>query len=343
MVNVFEHMEASLLSQEAVIFSSVVVSSGATPRAEGAHMVVNAGGLLAGTIGGGAVEYRAIEKAKQLLAEKASDFHHYVLNKKDIEELGMICGGNVTVRFLYLPADNRQVLEAVSNALRALTEKRHVSLISGLRGEELIFAVYADGELTGALADLDPEAIKAKLVTTKYRRMEIAEGVEAELLNRAGRAVIFGGGHVGQALASVLVPLDFEVWVLDDREAFVSPDRFPRGVKSELVDLLEIEKTFKIADDDFVAIMTRGHRFDQEVQAQILKTNAPYIGVIGSRHKAKTVFQNLKNDYGFSDEDLARIKTPIGLDIEAETPEEIAISIAAELIQVRAAWERRSS
>ncbi|HHT45333.1 MAG TPA: XdhC family protein [Fastidiosipila sp.] len=343
LLDVFIALQKTLHSGKPVIFSSVAVSSGATPRAEGAHMAVADTGLLAGTIGGGAVEFRSIEKSKALLAEKVSGMHHYVLNKRDVEELGMICGGDVTVRFLYLSPEDEAILRAVDQAVQSLQDKQSVYLISGLRGEETVFAVYANGHIDGALADLSTESIISELADEKIRRVDLADGVVAELLNRAGRVVIFGGGHVGQALAAALVPLDFNVIVLDDREAFIDPLRFPPQVRTELVDLEDIKKTFEVGGDDFVCVMTRGHRFDQEVQAQVLKTDAPYIGVIGSRHKARTVFQNLKNDYGFSDQDLARIKTPIGLDIGAETPEEIAVSIAAELITFRVEWEKASS
>ena len=336
MKRVLTALKETLSAGQPVALVSVSNASGATPRAAGAHMAVGRSGLLAGTIGGGAVEHRALMRARDQLDSGRSADHEYVLNRSDVEDLGMICGGDVTVRFYVL--DGEHHLAAVEAALLALDAHIPVLLIHGLDGEQAILLAWSDGTLTGDPLSFDREQLIRALKTVSGRRFEPLPGLFAEPIARAGRAVIFGGGHVGRALAQVLHAVDFPVVVLDDREAFLLPGDYPEGVLLKLADFTDID--FPIAASDYVCIMTRGHKFDQIVQAQLLKTEAAYIGVIGSAHKSRTVAQNLKEEYGFTDEDLSRITTPIGLSIMAETPEEIAVSIAAQLIEVRARREQ---
>ncbi|NLO96640.1 MAG: XdhC/CoxF family protein, partial [Peptococcaceae bacterium] len=156
-----------------------------------------------------------------------------------------------------------------------------------------------------------------------------------ELLVRAGRVYICGGGHVAQELVPVLARVNFRCVVLDDRPDFVRPELFPGVEETHLVDFARLNEYVTITEDDYVCFMTRGHANDRLAQAQALKTPACYIGVIGSAKKMAGVFAALRKE-GFTDEDFKRITTPIGLDISAETPAEIAVSIAAQLIKKRA-------
>ena len=123
---------------------------------------------------------------------------------------------------------------------------------------------------------------------------------------------------------------------LDDRPEFAKPELFPTAEEVLLIDFEHISDYVNLSDEDYACVMTRGHAFDAVVQAQMLKTPACYIGVIGSAHKKAGVFQRLREEYGFTDADFQRITSPIGLSIKAETPAEIAISIAGQLIELRA-------
>jgi xanthine dehydrogenase accessory factor len=318
------------------MFVSVTASSGATPREAGARMVVGQSGRLAGTIGGGAVELRSEQFAREQLLEKTSASRDFVLTRSDVEDLGMICGGDVTVHFLYLAGGHTPYIDAIETALSRLERLHEITLVVG-QAEGSVFAVFTGDETEGELCGLDASLISAAIAAmgANQQMIEIAGiSLYAEKLGNEGRIVIFGGGHVGQAVATLSSFLKYPVVVLDDRREFLQKDRYPADVDLSDVDFDDISKSIAIRSNDFVCIMTRGHRYDQIVEAQILKTDARYIGVIGSRVKAKTVAENLRAE-GFTDEDLARITTPIGLSIGAETPEEIAISILAEIIEVR--------
>ena len=273
MQTLFQQMNQRLAKGESLVLVSVEASSGSTPRGEGAMMLVSAQGRIAGTIGGGAVEYRSEQLAREALAAGRSRVERFQLRPNEVQDLGMICGGDVEVSFRYL-------------------------------------------------AGCDEAAIA-------WAREEEAR------LTPSGRVYIFGGGHVAQALVPALAAVDFRCVVLEDREDFCRPELFPGVEETRLIQNGDPAAYAGITAEDYVAVMTRGHKDDLTVQAQALKTPAKYIGVIGSRKKTAAVFAKLR-DMGYTDADLQRITTPIGLSIKAETPAEIAVSIAAQLIQLRA-------
>ena len=152
----------------------------------------------------------------------------------------------------------------------------------------------------------------------------------------SGRVYIFGGGHVAQALEPELSRIGFRCVVMDDRPDFARRELFPTAEEIKLIDFNRISDSVSITGDDYVCVMTRGHAYDTVVQSQVLPLRPYYVGVIGSRAKAAGVRRQLIENYGVSEADCGLVTTPIGLDIGAETPAEIAVSIAAQLIAVRA-------
>ena len=146
---------------------------------------------------------------------------------------------------------------------------------------------------------------------------------------------IFGGGHVAQALVPVLASVDFRCVVIEDREEFCKKSLFPKAEKVLLLGEEEWKNALEVSENDYVCIMTRGHQNDLACQAFAIRTQANYIGVIGSRRKVAAVNAKLCA-MGFDDDQIARIITPIGLEIGAVTPAEIAVSIAAQMIAHRA-------
>ena len=170
------------------------------------------------------------------------------------------------------------------------------------------------------------------------RRPMLQEGEPrryVEPLCPAGGVTIFGAGHVGAALARLLHWMGQRVTVFDDRPHALTRENFPTAQQLILGDFAHID--LHITADDYVVIMTSGHQGDYAILAQVLRTPATYIGCIGSRRKAETTKNRLKEN-GFTEADIQRIHSPIGLPIGGETPAEIAISVAAEMIAHR--WQR---
>ena len=297
-----------------VMLVSVVRSTGSTPRAAGALMLAGPDGLLCGTVGGGLLEHRCLEIA----AAQPTVPHRetFVLDNRQAGSLGMVCGG--TSEMLFTPLDDPAPLEAALDALHA-----HVPAWLCL-------------PLNGAVPLVSQnDTLPARPAVATLQGQEVL----AVRLADAGRIFVLGGGHVSLELAALLHRLDFRHIVIDDRPAFCSPDRFPYAEHTlvapfpALGDVLT-DSLSPTAADAF-CIMTRGHEGDTDAVRFALGTPASYIGVMGSRRKREAMFARLAED-GFTDA-RRRIVTPIGLDIGAQTPAEIAVSVAAQLITWRAA------
>ena len=326
-------MQTHLEAGEALVLVTVTASSGATPRGAGARMLVGKKGRICGTIGGGAVEYRSEQIALDVLEKKVSGQQDFSLTREDVQNLGMICGGDVNVFFHYIPDGDAATLELVREARRLFETGEALWLISDIgSGGDLSLYTQKGGVFGKAV----PDWVLSQLPRQPKLLKQGAESFCVEQINGSGRVYIFGCGHVSQELEPVLSHVGFRCVVLDDRPEFARRELFPTAEEVKLVDFRRVGDSVTIGEEDYVCVMTRGHAFDTVIQAQVLKCRPCYVGVIGSRKKAAGVRQTLKTDYGLSDEELDRVTTPIGIDIDAETPAEIAISIAGQLIQVRA-------
>ena len=300
----FEKLREHLAAGKDAVLVTIVASSGSTPRGAGARMLVTEAGRVYGTIGGGAVEYRSEQVAAQVLRTRSSRTARFLLRRNQVEDLGMICGGDVTVYFHFIPGGDPAVLEVAQRAADFFAAGEQSWLITDITpGGSGALTLY--GAKSGVAGTGVPRAVLARLGS---RRVQVAA---------AGRR-------------------DYAARVIEDREAFCRPGLFPGVEKTRLVPMDRLADGVKIGPDDFICIMTRGHKNDTDCEAFALRTPACYIGVIGSRRKTAGVNAILR-ERGFTEDDLARIKTPIGLDIQAETPAEIAVSIAAALSQTRAA------
>ncbi len=326
MRTMMKQMKERLQRQEELVLVTVTASSGATPRGAGARMLIGKEGRICGTIGGGAVEYRSEQIAREVLARKSSLGHDFSLTRGDVENLGMICGGDCHVFFRYIAPADPQIM-----ALSEEAERRYA--------REEAFWLVCDMAPGGTMHLTDQ---KDPAMAPYLRRRPGCVSVDGktlyiEQINSCGRVYIFGGGHVAQELVPVLSHVGFRCVVLDDREEFAKPELFPGAEQVILGDFRNIADFVSIDGDDYVCVMTRGHACDTAVQAQVLKLRPYYCGVIGSRKKAAAVRSVLKEEHGLLEEELNLVTTPIGLDIGAQTPAEIAVSIAAQMIQCRAA------
>lgn len=335
MKNLFSSMLLALSRGEGVVLCSILSASGSAPRGAGAKMAVFADGHTEGTIGGGAVEHCAEEAARDVLHEKTSFVRGYCLAPNEKADLGMVCGGNVRVYFQYFdPQDEagRAMLQGI------------LALLNGNQNSWLIYRM--DGGCISSMGVFDEanglrftdcicvEALRPLLLSNAV--MQPGEpSFFVEPLTRAGYAYIFGGGHVGAALVPVLASAGFRVTVYDNRPDFATPEHYPQAERVIFGDYLDISPQVTLTADDYVCIMTPGHQADRELLLQVLRSEATYIGCIGSRHKIAATNAYLLA-HGIPADALCRIHAPIGLDILAETPAEIAISIAAELILHRA-------
>ena len=309
---------------------SVITSSGSTPRGAGAMMAVFPDGAIQGTIGGGNVEYAAQKLAGELLAAGGDARREFRFIPGDAADLGMVCGGDVTLQFHFFSPQDQQGIAVLRDLIQASAGNETTWLIWRLEGERIAAIATADRHGIRHLAGGPPDL--SALLKQKAVFQDSWFAVPVVL---AGRTYIFGGGHVSRALVPVLASVGFRPVVYDDRPEFADSTLFPQAEAVLCGPFTDIGAHVTVTEEDDVVVMTRGHQADYEVLTQVLRSGARYLGCIGSSRKLALCRDRLLHS-GFTEEEYARLHAPIGLDIGAETPEEIAVSVAAEMIAVRA-------
>ena len=323
----FEELSNVLAKGEEAVLVTIIASSGSTPRGTGSRMLVRQDGSIKGTVGGGAVEYQAILTAREAMEHKASYTKGFTLNRNQVADIGMVCGGNVVVYFQYIRPDDGDFAVLCTKVREALGRDEDSWLLLDI-SDETCWQMGLYSKSTGLLGmDMPGQALQEPIFTSRTLQQEVGgRKYYIEPLVQAGTVYIFGGGHVAQELVPVLSHVGFRCVVMDDREAAATIVGNLEGIGSYI----------DIRPCDYVCVMTRGHQFDYYVQRQALTMKPGYIGIMGSRNKIRVVTDKLLAD-GFTREEIEACHMPIGTDIRAETPAEIAISIAGELICERAA------
>jgi xanthine dehydrogenase accessory factor len=210
--------------------------------------------------------------------------------------------------------------------------------------------VQFDGQIHGTIGGSSVEALvikEAQDVIQSGRPQIVTHTLSDEAHHDTGmdffidplplpeRVYIFGGGHVGFHVASLAKKVGFDYIVIDDRAEFASAERFPEAFRLIVADPGAVAEDLAVGDHDYLVIVTRAHMDDYQVLRGVIRKPARYIGMIGSAAKRKQLFHQLRTTDGIPEDLLRTIHSPIGIDIGSETPEEIAVSIVAELIQVR--------
>ena len=333
MQKLFEALAAELKAGRPAMLCTVIESHGSAPRGAGAKMALFQDGRSLGTIGGGIMEHLAEVKGREGLSEGHSLVQAFSLSANDAASIGMICGGSVQLFFQYCAPDMAPLFTAIA---KALAGDGDAWLVLQGNAEGWRAGLYA-ADQAPLFGDAFPPALLQGRLGGQPALFE-QEGepfLFIEPLNRSGFVYVFGGGHVSQELVPVLAHLDFRPVVFEDRPQFARVELFPGVVRTILGNFAAFGEHVQPRRQDYIVIMTRGHAADHEVLAQALRSQAQYVGLIGSRTKFAATCEKLRAA-GFGEEDIARIHNPIGLPILAETPAEIAISIAAELIEHRA-------
>ena len=314
MRSVFAGLLAAMERGRDTVLATIVRAAGSTPRGFGAQMLVDADGLLCGTIGGGSVEGESIVFARSLLPQKHSAVRDYRLRTDIADSIGMVCGGDVTVHFQYVAARDGDWHALALDILRRIDSRIPATLVLSPNGD------------TPCLLSAEEQ---------------IPESGYALQLPVGERAVIFGAGHCSVALSPILQTVGFRVTVLDDRPELADPSRFPGADAVICGSYDKLSDYLTVSADDYLVVMTSGHTHDFTVENQLLRGKFAYLGVIGSRGKTAAVNEMLRSA-GIPETALTAVHTPIGTPIKAVTPEEIAVSIAGEMIRVRAERRERS-
>ena len=331
------------------VIAVIIEKQGSAPRESGTKCLVLEDGSLIGTIGGGRLEYEIIQKAEAVFETGEALVLSFDLVGGDVAESDMICGGRTTVLMAPLLPEDAQtravvgtVCDLSSKGGRAVYgmlapegegERRFDFTMTLFKEDGTIFGNRPEGDLAESV--FGPEGILKK--ETAPRLVRFAPGGQRYYLERIARRpmlYIFGAGHVSKALHALASMVGYRVHVIDDRAEFADESRFPEADVITVSPFSEAFDRLTLTENDYVVIVTRGHLYDHEVLGRTLEYEPAYIGMIGSRSKREKIYNALERE-GIAKERLERIHSPIGLDIGAKTPEEIAVSIVAELIQVR--------
>jgi len=294
-VALFRSLSARVQQQRSAAVCTVVGAAGSTPQAAGATMVVHDDMSTEGTLGGGCVEAEVRKRAFELLQRGHSELLTFHLDHDYGWDDGLICGGTMKVAVQTLR--HAHEVQPFADAADALAARR------------------------GAMVPLR--------VAHALQRQEYHLHIEAP-----ARLIIAGAGHVGASLARMAVGLDFETRVIDDRADLMGADRLPPPIIAVVGDIEKSLQAETIDADTFVVIVTRGHQHDEQALRAVIDRPAKYLGMIGSRRKVKLIFDDLAA-LGVDRARLDKVNAPIGLAIGAVTVPEIAVSIMAQLIQVR--------
>jgi xanthine dehydrogenase accessory factor len=329
----------------AFVLATIIRQQGSAPRTAGTRMLITPEQEIVGTIGGGLLEGQTMQAAACMSSKTPARVLAFDLTNKDAAVMEMICGGLVQVLLYYIkPNHSNRVLfnrwrESLSRGQRAM-------LVSIAHGDEthiqrIEHAVLdSDGGVHGDFNFSADSMEKLSHLMAQPAQIHVLHLEDRLFVADPGQIAptlfIFGGGHVARPTAHLAAMTGFNVVVLDDRPEFSAAERFPEAMETRTIASFDTAfDNLPVNGSAYIIIVTRGHLHDRTVLAQALKTPAAYIGMIGSRRKRDTIYEQLLED-GYTVADIDRVHSPIGLSIGADTPEEIAVSIVAEMIAVRA-------
>jgi xanthine dehydrogenase accessory factor len=359
MENLWDRAEELLVAGKPFVLATIIRTRGSVPREVGAKMVVPREGQPFGTIGGGCGEGEVLRRAYPLFDQNLPPRVVEVDLTGDFDQDEIqVCGGLMDVALdLWKPEEHRELANALAEATRARRPTALVTAINPVHslsaGAKSCLSINQNGPTLTPSLPLAPETVRAFTSSVASGKPELfsispqGEAVEdavargqdwprvfVDVQPGLQTLVIVGAGHIAQPLCEIGYMLDFRTIVIDDRWAFASRERFPHATEVRVGSFVETLETLDINEQTFVVVVTRGHVWDEASVRTVLKKKPGYIGMIGSKRRAKATLERLA-EQGYSPEELGRVHTPMGLDIAAETPAEIAVAIAAEIDRAR--------
>ncbi len=314
-LRLWEFIRSSIESESPVILMTVLNSTGGSPGKAGFKMAVSDKSGLLGTIGGGIMEYDLVEKAKEYLKKKErvrlfQKLYHNRNAKNN--QSGLICAGTETIFICSLNSDD---LENINFIINAFNDKK------------------------SALLKLSPEGVsfikeKRNGLHIKFEILSEDEWSYEENIGVQNTVYVIGCGHVGLAVSKIMSQLDFYVITFDDRPDVITVKRNNFSHRLIIKNFNEIGNDISEGDYSYVVIVTTAYPSDKKALLQVIDKKVKYIGLMGSAAKIKKIFDEAKAE-GVTEEKLRLVHSPIGEKINSNTPEEIAISIAAEIIRIK--------
>lgn len=310
-MNIWNFIIEKLNKSEGVVLMVVIDSQGSSPGRKGFKMAVAENGEMNGSVGGGLMEYNLVELAKEQFINPKRIFikkqNHNT--KNDDDSSGLICSGSQIIAFYFLDTMNLPLLNSISNANEGV-------LVFKESGINIISKIYTKEKYTSSIIDEDKWTF-------------------TEQIGYKNHLFIFGGGHVSLAVSRLFKQLGFHITVYDNRDSSLSTYRNNRFAQSKrIINFHDADKYIPDGNNIYVLIMSHAHKNDSDILSKLINKNIKYLGMMGSDKKVKSIFSELVKK-GVSREKLKNVDAPIGLPISSQTPDEIAVSIAAKIIMVK--------
>jgi xanthine dehydrogenase accessory factor len=293
----------------------VTESDGSSPGREGFKMLVSTDGSLLGSIGGGALEHNLVEIAREKLKTNSMEIickRYFHTDKGVVNKSGMICSGSQAVALIPLVLRDTEVIRAVYES----TDKNREGVLN--------LSHTGMNSITGV----------SSVKEFDFTFVSENDWSFSERIGYLNSLHIIGGGHCSLALSKIMSELNFHITVYDDRQEVETMRINTYANEKKYVPFTELESLLKNGERVYAVIMTFGHKADELVLKQLIRKKLKYTGMMGSPSKVKQIFDNLLSE-GFTKDELSKIHAPIGVQINSKTPEEIAISIAAQIIKIK--------
>ncbi|MEW6455484.1 MAG: XdhC/CoxI family protein [Acidobacteriota bacterium] len=343
-MDILKELKEIIEKDKEVVIATVIDAKGSTPRRIGAKMIIKRDGTIVSSVGGGLAEAEVIKAAEEIFEggnNRVLELKFY--EGKEAKGVG-ICGGKMQV-----------FLEKIDSLewINLLMENREEELISGtvitcenvenlFPGERVLikkngsFVKDSGNNFINNL--IQKEMLESSIKSFPYLSTLNFEDKRVTIFFESffekPEILIMGAGHVGMELYKIAKNFNFKIVILDDRKDFANRERFPEADEIICDSWDGMLKNLKINSNSFCVLVNREHSLDQKILKNIVEKEAAYIGMIGSRRKINTIFETLKKE-GISEIYLKKVRSPIGIDIGAESPEEIALSIMAEIIKIK--------
>ncbi len=335
------------------VLATIIKQAGPSPRGIGTKCLIMEDGSFTGTIGGGIVEAKVITEAAKVFDTGMPVRLPFSLKGSDVSDTDMLCGGDLEVFLEPVSPKHISHLSIFEKAFKIINRGGAGLIATVIKedrwkwGDVPKMFIEKEGQRIGSLLGgqaMDEDLVE-KLETILESRQPLLLTLEdgsknpveifVEPLVAKPVLYVFGGGHVSEQIVPLAAKVHFQVVVIDDRQEFANTKNFPDATEVHQFPFDGVMNRLPVDESSFLVIVTRGHTQDKDVLSQALKTDAKYIGMIGSSRKRNIIYEKLSEE-GFTEDDLSRVYSPIGLGIGAETPQEIAVSIVAEIIKVRA-------
>ena len=350
MKNIYLQLLDHMHNNSRLVLATVTAVQGSTPQKPGSSALFDSKGLISGTVGGGIVEGKVQKLALDAMLSKKSGHFQFNLANDISNKEEAICGGQISIMIDANLNNHISVFEQVKKSIENRIPGVLITMLNRFAEETVLINRYWMNNSfkpeipVGFIEKIEP-AVKNMLNEgnpSEYREMELSiQGEEAlslfflEAIYPPAKLIIAGAGHIAKALAHIANMLDFEVAVIDDRPEYANSENIPEADRIIVSDIGKAMKELKKSNDTFVVIVTRGHKDDAEALKPCIGSDLAYTGMIGSKNKIAAMKASFIDNGWATAGQWDVIHAPVGIDIKSKSVEEIAVSIAAQLVMVR--------